>query len=230
MQRKNEAKDEGLHMKQSQFITIEGTEGAGKSTALQYIKEYLQKANIEVVWTREPGGTALAEELRRLVLHPLTYEIVADETELLLMFAARAQHIKQVILPSLHEGKWVVSDRYIDASYAYQAGGRKMDATRIKWLEEWIVGSCYPNLTLLLDIAPQQGFERAEKRGTKKDRIEEEKIEFFIRVREAYLQRAQQDPDRIKVIDASVPLYAVQSQISEALNQFIQSTPHATKK
>jgi len=209
-------------MTKGRFISIEGIEGAGKSTALQFIKDYLTNENIDVVWTREPGGTELAEEMRRLVLHPVSYEEVAPETELLLMFAARAQHMKRVILPALESGKWVVSDRFIDATYAYQGGGRHLDLNAITMLDKWIVGSSYPDLTLLLDIAPDKGFERAEKRGTGKDRIEEEKIEFFVRVREAYLERAKQDTQRIKLIDASVPLYAVENQIREVLDAFIK--------
>lgn len=209
-------------MTTGKFISIEGSEGAGKSTALQFIKDYLIKANIDVVWTREPGGTDMAEEIRRLVLHPMSFEEVAPETELLLMFAARAQHMKKNILPALSAGKWVASDRFIDASYAYQGGGRGLDLNYITMLDKWIVGSTYPDLTLLLDITPEKGFERAEKRGTDKDRIEQEKLDFFVRVREAYLERAKQDPQRIKIIDASVPLFAVQSQIRDALDAFIK--------
>jgi len=209
-------------MTKGKFISIEGIEGAGKSTALQFIKDYLTNENIDVVWTREPGGTELAEEIRRLVLHPMSYEEVAPETELLLMFAARSQHMKRIILPALESGKWVASDRFIDASYAYQGGGRRVDSNYINMLDKWIVGSAYPDLTLLLDITPDKGFERAEKRGTEKDRIEEEKLDFFVHVRDAYLARAKQDPQRIKLIDASVPLYAVENQIRETLDAFIK--------
>lgn len=209
-------------MTKGKFISIEGIEGAGKSTALQFIKDYLTNENIDVVWTREPGGTELAEEIRRLVLHPMSYEEVAPETELLLMFAARSQHMKRIILPALESGKWVASDRFIDASYAYQGGGRHLDSNYINMLDKWIVGSAYPDLTLLLDITPDKGFERAEKRGTEKDRIEEEKLDFFVHVRDAYLARAKQDPQRIKLIDASVPLYAVENQIRETLDAFIK--------
>lgn len=208
-------------MSQGKLISIEGTEGAGKSTALQFIKKYLLEANIAVDWTREPGGTEFAEEIRKLSLHPGSEE-VTPETELLLMFAARAQHLNKHILPALKAGKWVASDRFIDASYAYQGGGRGIDIKYITMLDQWIVGSTYPSLTLLLDISPQQGFERAEKRGTQKDRIEQEKIEFFMRVRDVYLQRAKQDPERIKVIDASVPIFAVESQIRDVLDAFIK--------
>lgn len=210
-------------MARGKFISIEGTEGAGKSTVLQFIKEYLLKANIDVIWTREPGGSGslVAEEIRRLVLHPMSFEEMSSETELLLMFAARAQHMKTTILPALNSGKWVVTDRFIDASYAYQGGGRGLDINLIAMLDNWIVDSYYPDLTLLLDIVPEKGFERAEKRGTDKDRIEEEKMEFFVRVRNAYLTRAKEDPQRIKIIDASVPLFAVENQVREALDAFL---------
>lgn len=209
-------------MAQGKFISIEGTEGAGKSTALQFIKDYLTKANIDVIWTREPGGTEVAEEIRRLILHPMSFEEMIPETELLLMFAARAQHMKKIILPALESGKWVASDRFIDASYAYQGGGRKIDMNFISMLDKWVVGSHYPDLTLLLDVSPEIGFDRAEKRGTDKDRIEEEKIDFFNRVRDVYLARAKQEPQRIKIIDASVPLFAVENQIRETLDVFLE--------
>ena len=209
-------------MTRGQFISIEGIEGAGKSTALQFIKDYLTKAKIDVVWTREPGGTGLGEEIRNIVLHPVSHEKMTPETELLLMFAARAQHVQTVVLPALQAGKWVVSDRFIDASYAYQGGGRGIAVDRIAVLDEWTVGSHYPNLTLLLDISPEVGFERTDMRGTGHDRIEQEKIDFFARVRNAYLERAKQDRERIKLIDASVPLSAVLEQINGILAEFIR--------
>lgn len=209
-------------MAAGKLISIEGTEGAGKTTAVQFIKNYLMEANIEAAWTREPGGTEVAEEIRRLILHPMSDEDIEPETELLLMFAARVQHMKKTILPALSLGKCVVSDRFIDASYAYQGGGRGITVDTIQWLDEWIVGPVYPALTLLLDIPPEKGFERAKKRGTDKDRIEQEKIDFFIRVRNVYLERAKQDPKRIKIIDASLPLYAVENQIRAVLSQFLR--------
>jgi dTMP kinase len=207
-------------MAQGKFISIEGTEGAGKSTALHFIKQYLNNANIEAIWTREPGGTELAEEIRNLILHSKIPEKIEPDTELLMMFAGRSQHIKTKILPALQAGKWVVTDRFIDASYAYQGGGRGMDIDRIRMLDEWIVGKHYPDLTLLLDISPEQGFERTKKRAGGKDRIEQEKLDFFVRVRETYLQRAKQDPDRIKVIDASLELSEVERQIGDVLGKF----------
>lgn len=204
-------------MARGNFISIEGTEGAGKSTALTFIRSYLTDAGVEVVWTREPGGTPLAEEIRKVLLHPASQERMLPETELLLMFAARAQHIETVIKPALAAGKWVVSDRFVDASYAYQRGGRGVDEHHIAMLDKWIVGNCYPDMTLLLDVAPEIGFERTAKRGTGRDRIEQEKIDFFTRVRETYLERAGSDAKRIKVIDASRPLAEVEQQIQSAI-------------
>ncbi len=210
-------------MQKGKFITVEGTEGAGKTTSLQFIKKYFQDIQHDIVWTREPGGTPLAEKIRDILLKPLTDEVMAAETELLLMFAARAQHLQQCILPALVAGKWVVSDRFVDASYAYQGGGRKMDLQKIKMLDQLVVNHHYPDLTLLLDISPEMGFARAEKRGTEKDRIEQEKIDFFVRVREGYLARAQQDPQRIKVIDASADVLEVENQIRRALDTFMSN-------
>lgn len=206
-------------MTRGKFITIEGTEGAGKSTALHFIQEYLEHAHREVVITREPGGTEIAEEIRKVLLHPARLETMQPETELLLMFAGRAQHISQCILPALNEGKWVISDRYVDASYAYQGGGRGMDIQQIKTLDTLVVGDLYPDLTLLLDIPADQGMKRTENRGSQKDRIEQEKMSFFERVRDVYLERARQDPKRIKVIDASQSVEHVQAQIKKVLDQ-----------
>jgi len=209
-------------MMRGKLITIEGTEGAGKSTALQFIQDYLALAKKETVLTREPGGTEIAEEIRKLLLHPPSSEIMGPKTELLLMFASRAQHINQCILPALQTGNWVVSDRYVDASYAYQGGGRGIPVHQIKTLDQLIVGDLYPDLTLLLDVPADLGFARAEKRGSPKDRIEQEKIDFFVRVRNAYLERAKQDAKRIKIIDASLDLPAVQNQIRKVLDEFFE--------
>ena len=207
------------------FITIEGSEGAGKSTALQFIKDYLTATHIDTVWTREPGGTVLAEELRRMLLRPVIQEEIMPKTELLLMFAARVQHLEKCILPALRNNQWVVSDRFIDASYAYQGGGRGIPLDDIAILDKLIVANHYPDLTLLLDIPPEVGFQRAEKRGTEKDRIEQEQLDFFAHVRETYLLRAQQDPNRIKIIDASKSLPEVQTQIRHTLDEFIARKP-----
>ena len=205
-----------------QFITLEGTEGAGKSTALKFVEEYLQKLNKSVVRTREPGGTEIAEEIRNVLLYPASRDTMQPMTELLLMFAGREQHINILIEPALAAGKWVVSDRYVDASYAYQGGGRGLDMAVIAMLDKLVIKDLYPNLTLLLDISAEQGMARAEKRGGAKDRIEAEKVDFFNRVRHAYLTRAKQDPARIKMIDASQSLENVQAQIHQVLDEFIK--------
>lgn len=208
-----------------QFITLEGVEGAGKTTALQFIEQYLQQANKMVVRTREPGGTEIAEEIRNVLLHSVNDEVMQPKTELLLMFAGREQHIHTVIKPALAAGKWVLSDRYIDASYAYQGGGRGIPITDIQLLDKVIVKDIYPDLTLLLDIPADQGAARAASRGNAVDRIEAEKIEFFMRVRNAYLERAKEAPERIKIIDASQSIDNVQAQIRHVLDEFLKRVP-----
>ncbi|RDI46017.1 dTMP kinase [Aquicella lusitana] len=209
-------------MTRGKLITIEGIEGAGKSTALQFIQDYLVKAGVEVVLTREPGGTDVSEAIRKLLLHSTASEGIAPETELLLMFASRAQHISQCIEPTLSAGKWVVSDRYVDASYAYQGGGRGIAMDKISLLDKMIVDGLYPDLTFLLDVPADLGIARAEKRGTQKDRIEQEKTDFFVRVRNVYLERAKADPERIRLIDATLGLGLVQDQVRRILDEFIR--------
>jgi len=203
------------------FISLEGTEGAGKSTVLNFISYYLTKQNIKFVSTREPGGTELAEEIRALLLHPKSSEYMEAETELLLMFAGRVQNLQNRILPELAAGNWVISDRFIDASYAYQGGGRGVDESYIAMLDNWLISDHYPDLTLLLDIPPEVGIIRAEKRGTNKDRIEKEALDFFNRVRDAYLMRAKQDPKRIKIVNANVSIAEVEQQLAQLLDAFI---------
>ena len=190
-------------MQTGKLITIEGIEGAGKSTAVSDIRAWLDSHGIHAIFTREPGGTDIAEEIRKVLLFPASTEKMQPQTELLLMFACRAQLINHVIKPALQSGQWVVSDRYVDASYAYQGYGRGIDMAYIQQLDRMIVGDIYPDLTFFLDVPVELGLKRAEKRGQGKDRIEQEKVEFFTRVREGYLERAKQEPDRIKVIDAS---------------------------
>lgn len=204
------------------FITIEGTEGAGKSTALTFIKSRLEVAGIDCIYTREPGGTPIAEQIRTLLLTPHPNDVMSSETELLLMFAARAQHIHTCIQPALHQGKWVLSDRYIDASYAYQGGGRGIDLSYIEQLDHHVVGGFYPDLTLLFDVPAELGLKRTLQRGTDKDRIEQEHLDFFNRVRDIYLRRAKADPKRIKVIDASQAITHVEAQLVQILNQFLE--------
>ncbi len=201
------------------FITVEGIEGAGKSSNLEFIKHLLESSGKEVLYTREPGGTPLGEEVRDLLLgHRHTG--MADDTELLLMFAARAEHLEQKIIPALDAGIWVLCDRFTDASYAYQGGGRSINKERIRTLEEWTQGALRPDLTILLDLAVQIGLERAGKRS-EPDRFEKEEMQFFERVRQAYLQIAWDEADRVKVVDASNPLYEVQARISDVMQDFI---------
>lgn len=208
-------------MAMGKFITLEGIEGAGKSTALKLIRDFLIATQKDIVLTHEPGGTPLADEIRQLLLTPNRTEKVSSMTELLLMFAARAQHVAQCILPALKAGQWVISDRYIDATYAYQGGGRGLDFKDITQLDRLVVNELYPDLTLLLDLPVELGMQRAQSRGNQKDRIEQERVDFFVRVREQYLERAAQDPTRIKLIDASLSLREVQLQIETILREFL---------
>jgi dTMP kinase len=204
------------------LITLEGTEGAGKSTVLHLIKDYLTKHNVKVLMTREPGGTPLAETIRQVFLATHSEEALLAETELLLMFACRHQHIVHCIQPALAVGTWVVSDRYIDASYAYQGGGRAIAKKYLEFLDQWIVEDCYPHLTFLLDIPVDIGLLRIKNRLSECDRIEQEKRAFFLRVREAYLRRALDAPHRIKMIDASQSITNVEQQLYTQLDQFLQ--------
>ncbi|HVY53227.1 MAG TPA: dTMP kinase [Gammaproteobacteria bacterium] len=202
------------------FITIEGIEGAGKSTAIKFIEEYLRQANKDIVVTREPGGTPFAENIRQLLLNPKIEEEVDPKTELLLMFASRAQHLSQLILPALAQNKWVVSDRFVDATYAYQSAGRGIDAKWISLIEDFVVGTLRPNATILLDIDPALGLARSKKRGPQ-DRFEQEKVEFFDKVRAAYLERAHQDKNRFHIINAGLPLLDVQNQLKRVLEKLV---------
>ncbi|MBI5611832.1 MAG: dTMP kinase [Gammaproteobacteria bacterium] len=199
----------------ARFITLEGIEGAGKSTHLAFLKEHIEAAGVPLVVTREPGGTALGEKIRELLLHSADNSMCAD-TELLLMFAARAEHLNKIIKPSLADGRWVLSDRFTDATYAYQGGGRGLPAARIRALEDWVQQGLRPDLTLLLDIPVAQGLRRAGARGAP-DRFEREHGEFFERVRAAYLAAATREPDRFRVIDTAPEIPAVQAQLRAAL-------------
>lgn len=202
------------------FITLEGSEGAGKSTNLSYIHQQLQQSGIEVVLTREPGGTPLGEQIRELLLDH-RQQAMGSDTELLLMFAARAQHLHELILPALEQGKWVLCDRFTDATYAYQGAGRGISKERIGVLEQWVQGELRPDLTFFLDIPVDQGLARAGERSTP-DRFEREQIDFFERVRQGYLEQAKRDPQRYRVVDASLALEQVQSQINRLLGDYLQ--------
>lgn len=194
------------------FITLEGIEGAGKTTVIkQIIVPYLNKKNIDFITSREPGGTKIAEDIRQVLLMHHEEKMCSD-TELLLMFASRAQHIAHVIKPALKQGKWVISDRFTDASYAYQGGGRNIPSERIAVLENWVQGDLRPDLVLVLDISPKVGLLRT-KNISSLDRIESEQLDFFQRVRDCYLERARQNPQRYKVIDANQSLAKIARQI-----------------
>lgn len=197
------------------FITLEGGEGVGKSTNLQFIKQLLEERQIPFVLTREPGGTGIAEKIRGILLERQD-ENLSEQAELLLVFAARAQHIQQVILPALQQGRWVICDRFTDATYAYQGGGRNMNLQTIAWLENAVQGELRPDLTLVFDAPIEIGMQRAKHRG-ELDRFETEQLAFFERVRQAYLQRAATDLNRYKIIDASLPLSDVQQQLRREL-------------
>lgn len=209
--------DEVRPMHKGKFLTIEGTEGVGKSTNLAYVHDWLLAQGLEVVVTREPGGTPLAEEIRHLLLAKRD-EAVDETAELLLVFAARAQHLNQVILPALERGAWVLSDRFTDATYAYQGGGRGLNKTVIEELENLVQGQLRPDLTLILDIDVELGLNRARQRG-ELDRFESETISFFERVRSSYQQRVSVFPQRYRVVNAGKPLIEVQDEINNVLTE-----------
>lgn len=196
------------------FITLEGVEGAGKSTQSALIKAELEAHGIDVHSTREPGGTAFAEQLRTLLLNP-KLEIPA-EAELLLMFAARASHVQDNILPALRRGQWVICDRFTDASYAYQGAGRGLDTDMIASLENFVQKDLRPDLTLIFDLPVEEGLARAKARSAQ-DRFELEEIAFFERIRRGYLARAEQSPERYAVIRANEPLEQVSQQVQQTI-------------
>ncbi len=203
------------------FITIEGTEGVGKSTNIEFITQNLKQSGIDFIRTREPGGTQLAEELRDILLANRD-EKFNSTAELLIIFAARAQHLNQVILPALAEGKWVVCDRFTDATYAYQGYGRGLSLDEIKYLEQHVQGTLRPDQVFLLDIDVEVGLERAAKRGAL-DRFEKEKLEFFERVRAGYKKRAAENPMGYSIIDANLPIDIVQQEILLCLKKLIST-------
>jgi len=202
------------------FISIEGIEGAGKSTQLAFIQRYLTEQGKKLVVTREPGGTDLGEQIRTLLLTP-TKTGMAVDTELLLMFAARTEHLEQVVKPALERGDWVLSDRFVDATFAYQGGGRGIDLQRITSLSNWALQGLQTDVTFLFDLPVELGQQRVLSRNQGIDRFEQEKVEFFQRIRESYLQRAQQEPNRIKVIDASKTIVEIELQLTTLLDKLI---------
>ena len=203
------------------FITVEGGEGAGKSTNLALIKSLLEAAGKQVVMTREPGGTPLGETIRGLLLDAQQSSMVTD-TELLLMFAARAQHLAEVIKPALAEGKYVLCDRFTDATYAYQGGGRGVPMERIAQLEQFVQGELRPDLTVLLDLPVAQGMARAGERSAP-DRFEQEQHDFFEKVRGAYRAMATEQSQRYRVIDAGCELAEVQQQIEALFADYLRT-------
>lgn len=204
-------------MQQGKFITLEGIDGAGKSTHLVWLENFLRRKGINVVITREPGGTPLSEKLRALLLDQ--QQCMHAETEALLMFAARREHLDKVILPMLDKGEWVVSDRFTDASFAYQGGGRGVAFDKLRILEQWVQGGFQPDLTLYFDVPIEIARQRMQLIKAA-DRFEREQDEFFHRVQEAYLQRAHQFPKRIRLVDASQPL----DNVTTALERIVLET------
>ena len=197
----------------AKFITLEGIDGAGKSTHLNWLAERLRSQGKNVLVTREPGGTPLGEALRELLLH----QAMHLETEALLMFAARREHLDKVIIPALREGTWVISDRFTDASFAYQGGGRGLEESRLKILEQWVQQDLQPDLTLLFDVTLEVSRQRLSANASL-DRFEQEKQDFFQRVRDAYLKRAAQFPERIRVIDSGRALNEIQVDLEDVIS------------
>jgi len=203
------------------FITVEGIEGAGKTTCMQVVTDVIEQQGISAIHTREPGGTDLGEDLRNLLLgHKHTG--MSDDAELLMMFAARAEHIAQKIKPALDAGNWVLCDRFTDATYAYQGYGRGISLEKISGLENWVQGELRADLTLLMDLPVEMGMERAGKRSAP-DRFESEAWDFFERIRQGYLSIAAEQSSRVKVIDASQDLHNVQEQVRAAIEAFVNA-------
>ncbi len=206
-------------MGQGLFITFEGVEGAGKTTNIEYIAKKIVASGREILLTREPGGTALGEAIRELLISKKFPEM-HHNTELLLMFAARAEHLQRKIIPALEQGKWVLCDRFTDATFAYQGAGRKINQDNIQLLENLVQGSLRPDYTFLFDIDAEIGLSRAQKRG-EADRFEQQHIDFFNRVRSAYLKMADENQQRYRIVNAQYDLQTVQTQIDELLGQIL---------
>jgi dTMP kinase len=205
-------------MTRGRFITLEGIEGAGKSTAARFASDWLMKRGVRALLTREPGGTALAESIRRIVLER-GVETITPASETLLMFAARGVHVENLIRPALVQGEWVICDRFTDATRAYQGAGRGVSHELIETLADATHGDLQPDCTLLLDLPVRLGLERARQRGQPVDRFESEREQFFDRVRAAYLDLAAKEPHRIKIIDASASLESVQAQVTTVIER-----------
>lgn len=207
------------------FITLEGGEGAGKTTHMQTVADYLQRHHIDVVTTREPGGTVVSEAIRAVLLNPELPSMHAD-TELLLMFAARNEHIKRKIMPALARGQWVICDRFTDATYAYQGYGRGLELQRIHALEQWVLGDLRPDYTLLFDIDVETGMQRVKKRSADQavavDRFEREQAEFFSKIRAGYLARAKEFSERFRVLDAAQAIGQVRQSVIAAVDGILQ--------
>jgi dTMP kinase len=203
------------------FITLEGSEGAGKTTNMFYIKDICEAKGFKVICTREPGGTNISEKIRELLLDKNNNSLLTD-TELLLMFAARSQHLNELIIPALNRGDWVISDRFTDASFAYQGGGRGMSWERISRLRDWVQGKLRPDLTLLFDLPVKTGMARAKKRGPT-DRFEQEDIEFFDKVRQGYFRIATEEKQRFSIVDANQTEAQVKKQVEEIVSDFINN-------
>jgi dTMP kinase len=213
---------QGAETVRGRFITLEGGEGVGKSSNLAFVAGLLEAEGLHVECTREPGGTPLAERIRDVIVRPAG-ETMPPMTELLLIFAARAAHIEGRIRPALEAGRWVVCDRFTDASYAYQGAARGLGEEPVHWLEQHVQGELRPDLTLLLDADPAIGLARANARGAA-DRFEQERVEFFARVRAGYLARARAEPGRFRVVDASRPLEDVRSCLRHHINEYLHAT------
>ncbi|MBK5964657.1 dTMP kinase [Thiocystis minor] len=209
--------------KRGRFITLEGIEGAGKSTQVEQLARLLRERGLSLITTREPGGSPIAERLRALLLDPLNTGM-SETAELLLMFAARAEHLERTIRPALESGIWVICDRFTDATYAYQGGGRGIDPARIAILENLVQGSLRPDLTLLFDLPPALGLERARSRRGQTDRFEQETLRFFESARAVYRERAHACPEWYRLIDASAPLADVTDHVRELTTAFIDLT------
>ena len=211
-------------MDRGRFITVEGIEGVGKSTNIAVMVERIESAGYRVLTTREPGGTPLAEEIRDIVMNRAD-EPIPEIAELLLVFAARSLNVNNVILPALEAGTWVVSDRFTDSSRAYQGGGRGIPMETIDRLADWVHGDCWPDLTILLDAPVELGMERAGSRSAP-DRFEQERHDFFQRVRECYLQLASRDSSRFVVLDTTRQIDEVKADVAAIVDELISNTPH----